>query len=65
MNIMDNKSFPGEFAKSLPVGMPVAVAAATLLARRIEFGGRDGTVGWQRDRSIVVSENGVEHPEVG
>jgi hypothetical protein len=25
-------------------GMPVAVAAAILIARRIEFGGRDGTV---------------------
>ena len=28
-------------------GMPVAVAAAALIGRRIEIGGRDGTVGWQ------------------
>jgi hypothetical protein len=42
----------------------VAVAAAVLIARRIEFGGRDGTGGGSRDRSIVASGSWVEHPEV-
>ena len=37
----------------------VAVAAAVLIARRIEFGGGDGTGGGSRDRSIRSEERRV------
>ena len=40
-------SLPVEFAQAPPGGTAVAVAAAALVACRIEFGGRDGMVGWQ------------------